>query len=97
MMANRKRDGKPLATLMKSQTGLEADHLGKTALSINVPYELSLKQFQLGGDDSNSKIDLGIVPFMVTRSGATSKEAAFRQDEENDAILDYGIVSKATN
>ena len=97
MMAKGKRDGEPLATLMKTQTRLEADYFRNTAPSISVPHKLSLKQFQLGGDDNNSKIDLGILPFMVTLPEATSEEAALGRDDKDKAMLDYGIVSEATN
>ena len=60
-------------------------------------HELSLKQFQLGGDKNNSKIDSGILPFMVTPPGATSEKAAFHQVEEDDAMLDYGVVAEGGN
>ena len=80
MMANRKRDGEPLATLMKTQAEIEADHLEHTHPSISVPMELSLKNFKLGGDENFSSIDSGILPFMVTPPGATSEEAVYCQD-----------------
>jgi len=66
----------------------------KTASTVTVPHELSLKQFKLGGKENNSRIDSGILPFMVTPPGAMSKEASFRQDEEDDTMLDYGVVYK---
>ena len=91
-MANRKRDGEPLATLMRTQVGLKADHFGQTPPSVSVPQELSLKQFRLGEDENNYKIDSGILPFMVTPPRATSEEAATCPDEEDDAMLDYGVV-----
>ena len=44
-MANRKRDGEPLATLMHTQARLKAAYFGKKPPTISVPHELSLKQF----------------------------------------------------
>ena len=93
-MANRKRDGEPLATLMRTQVGLKADHFGQTPPSVSVPQELSLKQFRLGEDENNYKIDSGILPFMVTPPGATSEEAAFCRVEEDNAMIDYGVVAE---
>ena len=34
---------------------------------------------------------------MVTPPGATSEEAAYRQDAEDNTMLDYGLVSESTN
>jgi len=98
MMANHKRDGEPLATLMKTQAGIEADFLEYTPPpSISVPIKFFLKNFKLGGDKKSSNIDLGILPSMVTPPGATSEEAVYRKDAEDNAMLDYGMVSESTN
>ena len=96
-MANRKRDGEPLVTLMQTQVDIESTQFGKLAMTISVPHELSLKNFKLGGNENNSKIDSGILPFMVTPLGATSDEAAAHQDKEDDAILGYGVLYEGTN
>ena len=96
-MANQKRDGEPLATLMQMQVGLESAYFGKITMPISVPHKLTLKHFKLSGNEKKSKIDSGIFPFMVTPPGAMSKEAAFRQDEEDDAMLYYGVIYEGAN
>ena len=78
MIANHRRDGEPLATLMKTEAGIEADYLEHTPPSISVPIELSLRNFKLGGNDNSSNIHSGILPFMVTPLEATSTEAVYR-------------------
>ena len=93
-MANQKRGGEPLATLMQMQVGLESAYFGKITIPISVPHKLSLNHFKLSCNENNSKIDSGIFPFVVTPAGAMSNEGTFRQDKEDDAMLYYGVVYK---
>ena len=77
---------------MQVQFEQETAYFGKLPMCVSVAHELSLKNFKLGDDGKSSKIDTGILPFAVTPPGATSVEATARQDEENDAMLDYAVV-----
>ena len=63
---------------MQTQVGIEGAHFGKLAMTVSMSHELSLQNFKLGGNKNFSKIDSGILPFMVAPPGATFDLAAAR-------------------
>ena len=61
-------------------------------MRVTVRHEQALKTFTFNGDGNPSKIDSGLLPFMVIPPGATSDAATTRQVETDATMLDYGVL-----
>ena len=91
-MANRKRDGEQVLTMLQTQVTIEATHFGKPAMKVTIAHQEALKSFSFNGDGIPSNIASGFLPFMCIPPGGTSNEATIRQLEIEAANYDYMVV-----
>ena len=91
-MANRKRNGEPLFSMLQTQVSKEAAYFEQPAMRVTVAHENALKFFTFDGDGIPSNIASGFLPFMMIPPGGTSNTATARQLKIEAAMLDYGIV-----
>ena len=91
-MANQKRDGESVLTMLQTQVSMEAAYFGKPAMRVTIAHQEALKSFSFNGDGIPSNIASGFLPFMCIPPGGTSNEATIRQLEIEAANYDYMVV-----
>ena len=88
-MANRKRNGEPLFSMLQTQVSKEANHFEQPAIKVIVSHDNTLKSFKFDGDGNPSNILSGFLPFMMIPPGGTSNAATARKFEIEAAMFDY--------